>query len=166
MYILFVIFCFCGIVLGDVNDFYGKFESYDAFLHFISGIILSIYGFIIINTINYQNKNFKINPIFVALCAFCFAMTLGACWEIFEYSLDEFFGTNMQTYLETTSSSFPRSTDIPLVGHEALKDTMTDIMLNGAGGILVCTIGYLDIKKGKNGFSKERLERRKKNDKS
>jgi hypothetical protein len=160
MYILFIFFCFCGIVLGDVNDWYGKFESFDAILHFISGIILSVYGFIIVNTINHQVKNFKINPLFVAICAFCFAMTLGALWEVFEYTLDDAFGTNMQTYLETTSSSFPHKGDKALVGHEALKDTMTDIILNGAGGLVVCSIGYFDIKHGKKSFSEEILTKR------
>lgn|SRR5574344_905026 len=160
MYLLFIIFCFCGIILGDVNDFYGKFESFDAILHFISGVMLSVYGFIIVNTINYQNHNFKIQPFFVSLCAFCFAMTLGACWEIFEYSMDDFFGTNMQTYLKTTSSSFPNQKETPLIGHAALEDTMTDIMLNGAGGIVVCSIGYFDIKHHKNGFGNEKLIKR------
>lgn len=161
MYFLFVIFCFCGIILGDVNDFYGKFESYDAILHFISGIILSVFGFIIVNTVNEKAHGFKSYPIFVSICAFCFAMTLGACWEIFEYSLDEFFGTNMQTYLKTTSSSFPKDDDVPLVGHEALDDTMTDIILNATGGIIVCSIGYFDIKHNKKGFSSDKLEREK-----
>lgn len=161
MYILFIFFCFCGIVLGDVNDFFGKFDPFDELLHFTSGIILCVFGFIIVNTINSQNNGFKINPIFVAICAFCFATTLGVCWEIFEYSCDEFLGTNMQTYLETTSSSFPKDTDVPLVGHIALKDTMTDILLNAAGGILVCSVGYFDIKHQKKGFSQEKFEKRK-----
>jgi hypothetical protein len=37
---------------------------------------------------------------------------------------------------------------------------MTDIILNGAGGLVVCSIGYFDIKHGKKSFSEEILTKR------
>ena len=39
---------------------------------------------------------FKLSPIFLALVAFCFSMTVGVLWEFFEFSMDYFFGTDMQ----------------------------------------------------------------------
>ncbi|MEG2525415.1 MAG: hypothetical protein RSB03_07490, partial [Oscillospiraceae bacterium] len=71
---------------------------------------------------------------------------------------DEFLGTNAQTYMLTTTGSFIGATDVPLVGHEALRDTMVDFMLDGLGGLIVGTIGYFDLKHGKKSFSSEALE--------
>ena len=39
--------------------------------------------------------------------------------------------------METTSGSIYTDQDIPLVGHEALRDTMTDLTLDFIGGLIV-----------------------------
>src|SRR5699024_11099104 len=37
-----------------------------------------------------------LSPIFVALVAFCFSMTVGVVWEFFEYTADSILSTDMQ----------------------------------------------------------------------
>ena len=37
--------------------------------------------------------------------------------------------------MQTTTGSFIGPDDVPLVGHEALRDTMTDFMLDGLGAV-------------------------------
>ena len=159
LYLSIITFCFISIVLGDVNDFYGKFASFDSYLHFSFGSLCTILGFTLLNTLSLNIKNFKLPVAYMCIIAFCFTSTLGVCWEIFEYSCDTFLGTNMQTYLKTTSSSFPNAFDIPLTGHEALKDTMEDLILNSTGSLVIYVIGYNDIKHNKKSFINNRIEK-------
>ena len=72
-----------------------------------------------------------------------FALSLGAVWEIGEYLMDDWFGLNSQQYMMTTSTTFTGKEDIPLVGHQALKDTMKDLILDAGGAIVVATTGYV-----------------------
>jgi len=162
MYIMFVTFCFCGLFLGDVKIFYAHFEHWDTLLHFISGMMLAVLGFILVNTLNDSDKTkqyVKLSPFFVAAVAFCFVMTIQSLWEIGEFLTDEWFNLNSQTYMETTTGTVVMPEDIPLVGHEALRDTMSDFMLDGLGGLIVCIIGYFNLKHNKKSFSDECLDK-------
>ena len=49
--------------------------------------------------------------------------------------------------METTRGTVIAETDIPLQGHEALNDTMKDLMLDLAGAIGVATIEYKKLEK-------------------
>lgn len=48
----------------------------------------------------------------------------------------------MQTYLDSTTGSLVDKNAVYLVGHEALKDTMWDLMLDAAGGLIVAVYGF------------------------
>ena len=138
MYTSFVVFCFCGLILGDVKNLYAHFTHWDSMLHFISGMLLAVLGFVLVNTLNDSKRaGISMSPFFVAAVAFCFVMTIQSLWEIGEFLCDEWFGTNSQTFLETTTGSLVTDEDVPLVGHEALRDTMSDFMLDGLGGLIV-----------------------------
>src|SRR5699024_8786150 len=39
---------------------------------------------------------FKLSPLFLAIVAFCFSMTVGVLWEFFEFGADQVMGTDMQ----------------------------------------------------------------------
>ena len=47
--------------------------------------------------------------------------------------------------METTRSTLYDEDDIPLQGHEALNDTMKDLMLDLAGAIGVACIEYVKL---------------------
>jgi len=142
---MFVAFCFCSLILGDVADFYGKFEWWDSLQHGISGILLGILGFSIINIFNRKEYGgLRFPPIFVSIWMVFFAMSLGAIWEIAEFIIDGMLGINTQQYL-AGSGTFD-NTD-PLVGHDALRDTMEDLMLDLAGSLLIAMAGYFELKK-------------------
>ena len=151
MYTMFVVFCFCGIILGDVNDFFTRFSSYDSLLHFISGIMLSVLGFIIINTFCQKSIKSPLSPFFISFFAFTFALSLGVFWEIIEYNFDKYLDTNMQVYRN-------RYTNENYVGREALNDTMKDLMLDASGGLIVSLVGYTDLRHNKKGFSSSTLQ--------
>ena len=100
--------------------------------------MIGFIGFSIVDILNKENSNVQLNPFFVAFFAFCFAMSLGTIWEIYEFLCDGFLKTNMQKYsLES---------GINLIGREALSDTMHDIIVDSIGALVTSTIGYLSIK--------------------
>jgi hypothetical protein len=49
--------------------------------------------------------------------------------------------------MATTTSSLPLPNDVPLSGHEALRDTMTDLILDLVGSLLVSIYVFLRYNK-------------------
>ena len=54
-----------------------------------------------------------------------------------------FRSTNTQQFMATTTASITSADDIPLCGHEALRDTMSDMILNLLGSLLVSVFVFL-----------------------
>ena len=50
-------------------------------------------------------------------------------------------GTNTQQFMASTTGSLFTAEDIPLCGHAALRDTMTDLILDLVGSLLVAIFG-------------------------
>jgi len=145
MDIMFVAFCFCSLILGDVADFYGKFAWWDNMQHGLSGILLGILGYDIINLFNRQDGlRFRFPPLMVFMWVVCFALAMGACWEIMEFITDGLFGLNSQQFL-VGSGTFDATE--PLVGHEALRDTMEDLMLDLGGSLLIAAVGFFYLRR-------------------
>ena len=135
-----VTFCFCALILGDVADFYGQFEWWDMLLHGLSGILLGIAAYTIIETVCAKvlpDGSAKPSPILVAIWIICFVLAVGALWEMMEYVTDGFLGLNSQQFLES-GGTFDET--VPLQGREALRDTMEDMLLNLAGAIAVTAV--------------------------
>lgn len=151
LYIVIALFAFDALVLGDALNFYGRYPWWDSVLHFHSGIILSFVAFWLIGLIMEKNSKYiYLNKYFLSLFIVMFSLGIGAFWEICEYSCDEIFHTNSQQYMETTAGTITTSQDIPLVGHDALNDTMKDLMLDLGGSLIIATYAFLkheDIKK-------------------
>ena len=160
MEIMYIIFCTCSIILGEIGDFYAKFGWWDSLLNFSSGILLGILGYVIINTFNKysSDKEFKFSPLFVSIWCICFSLAIGAIWEMIEFGCDEFFGTNMQQFMESRGTL---DSGVALIGHEALKDTMKDISLDFLGSIIPSLIGFFELRKHKKGFANSYLEKEK-----
>ena len=145
MEVIFVAFCFCCLILGDVADFYGKFDWWDSLEHGMSGVLLGILGYAIINTFNkVEGNRLKYSPVFVSMWVLCFALAAGALWEIMEFITDGLFGLNSQQYL-TTPGTFDKA--VPLEGHEALRDTMEDLILDFVGALFISVLGFFDLKR-------------------
>lgn len=140
--IVIVLFCFCALVLGDGLDFYGKFPWWDSVLHGFSGLLLSMIALWLIHVIMAGNdKAIYFNKYFLALFLVMFSLGMGACWEIIEYTYDSISGTNTQQFMASTTGSLFTAEDIPLCGHAALRDTMTDLILDLVGSLLVVIFG-------------------------
>lgn len=97
MQIIILLFIFSSEILGEIHDFYGTFAHWDTMLHTLNGFLCAAIGFSLVDILN-RHDSVKINlsPLFVALVAFCFSMTIGVLWEFFEYGVDTFMAMDMQ----------------------------------------------------------------------
>ena len=139
MQIVFLIFTILHIILGEIQSFYIIYKWWDSMLHTMSGSLLVILGFSIVNLINLDKEGNKRLPnVFVVIFSFTFAITLGVLWEIFEFSMDGLVGTNMQRYLESNTKE-------PFIGRDALKDTMKDFILNNLGALAMSIGLYFSL---------------------
>lgn len=132
-----IAFCFCALILGDVADFYGRFVWWDLLLHGLSGILLGISAYTILNAICKSSATFS------AIWIICFVLGIGSLWEMMEYVTDGIFNLNSQQFRVSTGT-FDES--VPLPGREALRDTMEDMLMNLAGASIIAA--FVIIKKG------------------
>lgn len=134
--IVYFVFLYCAIYLGEVRNFYYSIPHWDTVLHAFSGAMLGALGFVLVDILNKDAKvGVDLSPFFVAMFAFSFALAVGALWEVYEFSFDAFLGLNMQKH--TTESG------IALLGTEALSDTMKDIIIDAAAALAVSVLGYV-----------------------
>ena len=141
----FTVFCFCALILGDVADFYGLFPWWDLLLHGLSGILLGIAAYSILNAAckktapagSAPKGAVKPSSTFTFVWIICFVLAIGSLWEMMEYVTDGMLGLNSQQFLES-GGTFDET--VPLHGREALRDTMEDMLLNLAGSVLLATI--------------------------
>ncbi len=153
--ILFIAFCVCAIFFGEIFDFYAKFEWWDDALHTFSGFYIAAIGFFVISILNEKRDGpMKLSPGFVQLFAFVLAMASEAVWEIFEYSMDGLFGSNMQRAYDSIpfeNNGAVNDINDPMfnawVGRNALKDTMGDMIEVLVGAFIMCMIGYVLLKR-------------------
>lgn len=139
MLILFVLFLYCAVYLGEVRSFYYKISNWDTILHCFSGGMLGALGFSVVALLNNSDRiPVNLSPIFIAFFAFCFALMLGALWEIYEFAIDGIMRLNMQKY--ATESG------VALVGRAALVDTMEDLIVDSIGAFVIACIGYISSK--------------------
>ena len=125
--LLIVVFIYATIFLGEVHAYYTRFWWWDAILHAGSGVALGFAGFIILYIL-YTEEKIEAKPFTIALFSFCFAVAIGALWEIFEFAMDNFFGMNMQK--------------------SGLVDTMWDLIVDSLGAFFTSALGYIYIKGG------------------
>jgi hypothetical protein len=137
--ILVVLFTFATLFLGSIREFYEIYWWWDSLLHFSSGLLLGIFGFLIVYVMN-ENERVEIYfpPKFAALFAFLFAVAAGALWEIFEFAVDQTTGMQMQR---------------PVPGDPSgLTDTMSDLIIDAIGASLISLFGWWFMHRGQRTF--------------
>lgn len=119
-----LLFILLAQYFGEIQRFYTIFPWWDLFLHGIFGFYAVIIGFHITQGIIEKKKEVtkKRFTIFTVISAFCFSITLGTFWEIFEFLGDYFFNTDM------TSGS--------------LEDTATDLIIKVSLALVSSIICY------------------------
>lgn len=187
--IIILLFIFSAEILGEISEFYLMFPFWDTVLHTLNGFLMAAIGFSLVDLLNRSEKiKFNLSPIFVAIVAFCFSMTIGVLWEFFEFGMDQIAGYDMQkdTVIHTIRSVTldPQGRNVPFVisgitetavnGTElglggyldiGLIDTMQDLIVNFAGALLFSVIGFFYVRnRGKGGVVRWLVPRRKQAD--
>jgi len=159
-------FIFAAEILGEVNAFYVVIPGWDTMLHTINGFLAATVGFSMVILLNDNDRlTFDLSPLFLALMAFCFSMTIGVLWELFEFAMDTIFHIDMQkdTIVHTIHSvaldpsnsnkviSIHSIQDVAINEEKlglggyldiGLIDTMKDLLVNFIGATVCCTIGF------------------------
>ena len=187
--ITILVFVFAAEILGEIQSYYIKFPFWDTVLHTINGFLMAAIGCALVDILNRSKKfSIQLSPVFLAIVAFCFSMTIGVIWEFFEYGMDQFFGLDMQkdtviqgfssVLLDPTKSNIPvpvqditevlvNGRDLGLGGYLdiGLIDTMNDLFVNFVGAVLFSIIGYFYVKsRGKGKFARRFIPRLKSRD--
>lgn len=137
-----VIFTFAALYLGEVQSFYDRVWWWDIALHALAGLLMGIFGFLLVYILN-ESKHVELRMTagFIAFFAFLFAVSIGTLWEIFEFTVDQIFKTNMQKPMFRDPSG--------------LTDTMWDMIVNAMGGLIISLSGWWYLKKKQDFFVKE-----------
>jgi len=153
------------------------------------GFLFAAIGFSLVSILNENKKvSLSLSPVYIALMAFCFSMTIGVLWEFFEWAMDSWFGLDMQK--DTVLTAF-NSVNLDPGGHNVpysltditetvvlfsdgseislglggyldlgLYDTMMDLLVNFIGAVLFSFIGYFYVRtKGKGIIAKHFIPR-------
>ena len=178
--IIILLFIFSAEILGEIHNYYTRVPAWDAILHTLNGFLFAAVGFSLLDVINRNAKfKFQLSPMYLAIVAFCFSMTIGVLWEFLEFGCDLFLGTDMQKdFIVNTISSVklnPDGKNIPIVINQikatfvnstnlgingyldiGLFDTMKDLLVNFVGAVVFSVIGFFYIKnRGKGEFAKQ-----------
>lgn len=182
--IIILLFIYAAEILGEIGAYYVTFPYWDTVLHTLNGFLCAAIGFSLLDILNRQNRaRFHLSPLYLAIVAFCFSMTVGVVWEFFECTMDQFFFLDMQKdtvvnsigtiLLDPTGGNHPVAlrniTDVIVVQADGtqtalglggyldigLLDTMEDLFVNFIGALIFSIIGYFYVlSRGKGKFVK------------
>lgn len=182
--IIILLFIYAAEILGEIGAYYVTYPYWDTVLHTLNGFLCAAIGFSLLDILNRHSRaRLHLSPLYLAIVAFCFSMTVGVVWEFFEFSMDYFFLLDMQKdtvvhsigsiLLDPTGGNAPIAlrniTDVIVVQGDGtqtalglggyldigLFDTMEDLFVNFIGALIFSIIGYLYVRsRGKGRFVK------------
>ena len=182
--IIILLFIYAAEILGEIGAYYVTFPYWDTVLHTLNGFLCAAIGFSLVDILNRSSsERFNLSPLYMAIAAFCFSMTVGVLWEFFECTMDQLFFLDMQKdtvvsdigsiMLDAPGGNHPvvihNITDVIIVQADGtqtalglggyldigLLDTMEDLFVNFIGALTFSIIGYFYVKsRGKNKFAK------------
>lgn len=173
--IIVLFFIYAADILGEIQAFYVLVPHWDTILHTLNGFLFSAIGFCIVDVLNEDKHTaMKLSPLYMAIVAFCFSMTIGVLWEFFEWGMDCWFGFDMQkdAVVNTIHSvtldpnnannvvSLKEISDVMVVCKDGstqilglngyldigLMDTMKDLLVNLIGAVVFSVIGFFYVK--------------------
>lgn len=132
--IIILLFIFAAEILGEIQAYYVQFPYWDTMLHTLNGFLCAAIGFSLLDILNRDERlAFKLSPVYLAVVAFCFSMTIGVLWEFFECFMDQMFLLDMQkdTIVHSIGSVMldPAGGNTPVAIHD-----ITDVIVITADG--------------------------------
>ena len=182
--VIILLFIFAAEILGEIQAYYVQFPYWDTMLHTLNGFLCAAIGFSLLDILNRNEKlAFTLSPVYLAVMAFCFSMTIGVLWEFFECMMDQLFLLDMQkdtvvhaigsVMLDPTGGNTPTAihdiTDVIVVTADGAQyslglggsldigilDTMKDLLVNFIGAVMLSIIGYFYVKnRGRGWFAR------------
>ena len=187
--VIILLFIFPAEILGEIQAYYIAFPYWDTMLHTMNGFLCAAIGFSLVDILN-RNDRFSISlsPLYLAIVAFCFSMTIGVLWEFFECTMYQVFFLDMQKdriinhisslMLDPNASNVPYGftdiTDVIVVTADGtqhalglggyldigLLDTMMDLFVNFIGAVIFSVVAYFYVKsRGKGTFARRFIPR-------
>ena len=139
------IFIFASEILGEINNFYGIIPHWDTLLHTLNGFLCAGIGFSLVDLLNSNSKKINLSPVYVAIVAFCFSMTVGVLWEFIEYSADKLVETDSQRDAIVTSISSKKLNNKNEIEPVIIKDIIVTEIKTANGKTYRINGGYLDV---------------------
>ena len=178
--IIILLFIYAAEIMGEIGAYYVNYPYWDTVLHTLNGFLCAAIGFSLLDILNRHSEvRFHLSPLYLAIVAFCFSMTVGVIWEFFECTMDQLFFLDMQkdtvvstigsVMLDPTGGNTPvvlkDITDVIIVQADGtqtalglggyldigLLDTMEDLFVNFIGALTFSVFGYFYIKHRGNG---------------
>ncbi len=151
-FIVVQLYCLAPM-MGHSYHFYYTVAWWDELLHTLGGVVFAILGAFLLKVIN---RGGKVNVFTTAFFALLFSISVSAVWELFEYAMDTFTGSDMQkdtfidfihSYLlggKTGELGVIDKIDQIIINNTALEgyidigliDTMTDILVETVGAVV------------------------------
>ncbi|NPE26893.1 ATP-binding protein [Methanococcoides sp. SA1] len=118
--ILYLMFIYGLLILGEVRGFYHGQIWWDILMTFTASLALGFAALSLVYVLHKTNR-INTNPILAALIIFSITLSLATLWELFEFTLDLIISSGLQ---------------------KSLLDTMQDLSINLIGAILISIAGY------------------------
>lgn len=145
--IIIMLFIFAAEILGEISAFYIHFPYWDTMLHTLNGFLCAAIGFALVDILNRKDRfSFSLSPLYMAIVAFCFSMTIGVLWEFFEFSMDRLVLFDMQkdTVISTISTvMLDPNQGTKAIAIRGIQDTI--LVLEDGSQVSLGLGGYLDI---------------------
>ena len=137
--IIILLFIFAAEMMGELFHFFTRVPGWDTILHTLTGYLMASVGLSLVDLLNSSKAKFSLSPAYMALVAFCFAMTIGVLWEFFEFGMDV-----VKTVVETAGGEvYSIEGGYYDIG---LYDTMKDLIVTFAGAAVFSVIGYFSMR--------------------
>jgi hypothetical protein len=135
---------FVGLTVGRYFYLYRDAPGFDKFVHLLYGAAFGVIGYAFFYRLNpSQKERLTVTPATLFVLAVCFASICSFFWEIYEFSFDRLFGSNMQHWRDGLVSG--------------LNDTMLDMVADLLGAALVSAVWLRLQRRDPGAFYKRRI---------
>ncbi len=124
--LVIILFLYATLFLGEIENYYYVYWWWDILMHGVSALALGFLGIGVLYALD-RATIIKAKPSTLAFFGFCFAVAMGAIWEVFEFTIDGIFGTNMLK--------------------SGLMGTFGDLMVDIFGGFTAAVLGYFYMRR-------------------
>ena len=138
-----VIYLYLSALLGSLMNYFEQYWWWDLFVHLLLGLIVGSIGFLLVLELTrHRPESARLSSGMLVIFAFAFSVAIGTIWEIVEFTIDSLFGTNLQL--------------------SSLRDTMTDLIADITGALIIGLTGLIYLKHPRNNLVKGFVEKQKK----